>query len=190
MLASDSDGVACAVKLAKNVLQDNSMKMLEDELKHIKRVYDKARGWSHEVVEWFGKTQAVRVSSDSEVKGRMPAAPASEPYPRALLLPLCKPIPVDRRESRLEDVRAALGRLAASGYVYSDDDISWRHVMLLGDEDEVVLVDFGCLESLDTRPAGDWVEEAISVLKDTIETGGRHKRALGRLASALSLSSQ
>ena len=63
-------------------------------------------------------------------------------------------------------------------------------MMLLGRDDDVVLVDFGCLKKLEGA-ADNWVDAAVSKLSDTIEEeAGQQRRTLGSLASASMLSAQ
>jgi hypothetical protein len=122
----------------------------EHERANIATIYHVRNGWSAAVVALFDGSWAV-------TRNRLPM----------LAMPLCRPLTVGERQSRLGDVQGALEMLAASGLVFclESNDFGWRHVMTL--QNEVVFVDFGSLVPLRSPPP-QWVAAAMTVLRDSV----------------------
>jgi hypothetical protein len=78
----------------------------------IATIYQERHGWSAAVVALFNGSWAV-------ARNRLPM----------LAMPLCRPLAVGERQSRLGDVQGALEKLAVSGLVFclESNDFGWRH---------------------------------------------------------------
>ena len=83
----------------------------------------------------------------------------------ALLLPWCTPVAKAKRIEERDAVRAALSRMAATKFVYHDEDICWRHVMRF--RSSIVLIDLGALAEL-KDDADSWVDRAWQLLESRI----------------------
>jgi hypothetical protein len=153
------DGRALAIKVLFHRAESPAMMTAENECTCLKSIYTTANGWSDKIARLFG-------GSWTATRGDL----------QIVAMPLCSPLPLEQRQSRLSDVKTALTKLARTGKVYSfdNDDFGWRHVMML--QGEVVFVDFGLLVSLEstTLTPEKWVEQAMERLQANVGVQSHH----------------